>query len=322
MLFMVQERRSRIFLGRLNVLRLENMLSWFLFALGSALAQSASQALSNKAVQLGQYSKVTLSFMTTATTSILMFAVTFLFLGVPELKDGFWIAVLTTGALNAVMIPLGFKAFELGEFSTVYSMALTTPIFLLFTGWIFLGEVPPILGMVGVVLTVVGLWEISKANSVENRAKDFRKGNLLALAVALMASISVNFDKLAAVRSGPVFSYAVILGILAVFYAAYLLATKGSIIIKTENHNQGGRVGFLAGAAFFILLAGAAQAFNGFFYNSALIIGLASYTSAVKRVGILFGVFWGWLFFKEENIGEKILGAGIAILGVILILFS
>ena len=302
------------------------MITWFFFALGSALMQSTANALSNKAIQLGQYSKITLSFITTATTSILMFAVTFLFLGVPELKDGFWIAVLATGVLNVIMIPVGFKAFELGEFSTVYSMALTTPIFLIFTGWIFLGEIPPVLGMVGVVLTVIGLWEISKANSVETRAKDFRKGNLLALAVALMASISVNFDKLATVKSGPVFSFAVILGILAVAYAIYLLFVYGTILVKTgvksEKPPDVSYGGLLVQAVFFIFLAGVAQAFNGFFYNSALTIGLASYTSAVKRVGILFGVFWGWLFFREKNISKKLFGAGIAIAGVILILFS
>lgn len=255
-----------------------------------------------------------------------MFAVTFLFLGVPELKEGFWLAVLVTGSLNVVMIPLGFRAYELGEFSTVYSMALTTPIFLLFTAWIFLGEIPPVLGMVGVVFTVIGLWQISKAHHEKTEAKDFKKGNLFALAVALLASISVNFDKLATVRSGPVFSYAVILGILAVTYAAYLLVTKRTLIVRTGTRAQnleGVMVGnFFVRAAFFILLAGVAQAFNGFFYNSALTIGLASYTSAVKRMGILFGILWGWLFFREKNISKKLLGAGIAVAGVLLILLS
>lgn len=40
---------------------------------------------------------------------------------------------------------------------------------------------------------------------------------------------------------------------------------------------------------------------------------------AVKRLSILFGVIWGRLFFKETNIRERLAGAVIMVLGVILI---
>lgn len=299
---------------------------WFFFALGSAIAQSTANAFSNQAVQLGQYSKLTLALITTATSSLILFAVTILFLGIPDLAPGFWTAVLITGTLNAVMIPLGFKAYEYGEFSSVYSMSLTTPIFLLLTGWIFLGEVPPVLGMVGVVLTVLGLWEITRANPEGAQAKNYKLGNLLGLVVAVMASISVNFDKLATLYSSRTFSYAVIMGIVALGYGVYLLFSKGSIIVKTgataDYSSKGKFIQIFFYGLFLMFLAGVAQAANGYLYNSALATGLASYTIAIKRVGVLLGIFWGWLFFREKNISKKLFSVVIAIAGVILILLS
>lgn len=301
------------------------MITWFLFALGSAVMQSTTNALSNQAVHLGQYSKITLSFITAATASIILFAVTFIFFGMPDLAEGFWRAALVTGILNMAIIPVGLKAFEVGEFSSVYSMSLTAPIFLLFTGWVFLGEVPPLLGMAGVILTVFGLWEISRAVPDGNTAKDYRKGNLLGLSVALMSSVSVNFDKLATLYSSRTFSYAVIIGFAALGYVAYLLFTKGTLFLKTGAPPPvvpDGWKRIFFNPILLLFFGGIAQSANGFFYNSALATGFASYTIAIKRVGVLLGVIWGWLFFREKNISKKLLGAGIAIAGVVLILFS
>ena len=42
----------------------------------------------------------------------------------------------------------------------------------------------------------------------------------------------------------------------------------------------------------------------------------------VKRTSALFGIVWGKLFFKEQNIKERLLGAIIMLLGVLLIAIS
>ncbi|HBT81330.1 hypothetical protein A2757_01490 [Candidatus Giovannonibacteria bacterium RIFCSPHIGHO2_01_FULL_48_47] len=183
------------------------MFLWFFFALGSALAQSVLNALSNEAVRVARFSKIGIGLVVTATASLILLAASFLFLGFPDLKPGFWPAVLITSTLNIIMLPLGLRAYELGEFSSVYSMSLAAPVFLLFTGWIFLGELPPVYGMAGVVLSVLGLWTLGQVVPARNNVPDFRKGNLLGLLVALLASVSVNFDKLTVLYSNRIFAY-------------------------------------------------------------------------------------------------------------------
>ena len=292
------------------------MITWFLFALGSAIAQSGMNALSNQALKTRRFSKISIAFIISATASVLLIGISFLFFGLPDFKPGFWQAILITGFLNVLMFPIGLKAYEVGEFSAVYSMTLATPIFLLFTSWIFLGELPPVQGMVGVVLSVAGLWMIAGTAADNRDVSRLANGNALGLLVALLASISTNFDKIAVLRSNQFIAYGIVSGVMAASYAIYLLVNK-QFAKSAEKENA-----FSLGIVFILLLAGFSQALNGVFYNFALSTVFASYPIAVKRLGVLFGVAWGWLFFKEKNISKKVLGAAVAIAGVLLILLS
>ncbi|MBI2091650.1 MAG: multidrug DMT transporter [Deltaproteobacteria bacterium] len=44
-----------------------------------------------------------------------------------------------------------------------------------------------------------------------------------------------------------------------------------------------------------------------------------AYFIAVKRTSILMGVLWGWVFFHEKNIRERVFGSVLIIIGTILI---
>jgi len=69
-----------------------------------------------------------------------------------------------------------------------------------------------------------------------------------------------------------------------------------------------------------------------FFLAAGLLYGLASiiqllslakiyvaYTISIKRAGLIFAVIFGYLFFKEKQIGARLLGATIMVIGVLLI---
>lgn len=288
---------------------------WFFFAFGSAVLQSILNALSNEAVRVGRFSKIGISFVITGTASVILIAASFIFLGIPVLKPGFWEAVFITGTLNIIMLPLGLKAYEIGEFSSVYSMSLAAPIFLLFTGWIFLGELPPRLGVLGVILSVIGLWAVG--SSGKQYAKNIRRGNMYGLLVALMASITVNFDKITVLRSNQILAYGVIAGYMSLGYGLYLLLMRESLSLDNSEVKF-----FSLKSVSILLLAGIVQSLNGIFYNSALKLGFTSYTTAIKRMGVLFGVLWGTLFFKERQSFQKLFGVVTAIAGVILILLA
>ncbi len=299
------------------------MTFWFLLALGSALANSGVQVIQKITTLTNRYSKITITFFASLTASIILLATSFFIVGAPTLGSNFWLAVIITGVLNALAFPIMLRAYELGEFSSVYSMILATPAFLLVTGFIFLGETPSLFGIFGVLLTTFGLWIVARNNHDHALAPDFRKGNLLGLLVAFIWSITVSFDKIAALNADIFFAPAMSWLVMSCAYAIYLLFKHRSLFVKNGSTlpEDSGRHSILTGLLMLITL-GLAMAFSNIFHNAALIHGFASYTIAIKRTGVLLGVFWGWLFFHEKNIVKKIVGSIIAIVGVIAMLFG
>src|SRR3989338_7436591 len=134
------------------------MAIWLIFALGSAAMTSLLQVVSKEAILDQKYSKVGIKFVSVLISSAILFVVSYFFIGLPDIDPRFWPAVLITGILNIVSALVFLRPYEVGEFSSVYSMSLITPIFLLATSFILLGETPSFLGIIGVLLTIVGLW--------------------------------------------------------------------------------------------------------------------------------------------------------------------
>ena len=304
------------------------MLTWFLLAFGAAITNSFTQVNSKWAVTMSRYAKPTILFIGFSVATLIM-AIAVRVVGVPEIAPDFWWAALGSAGLNFIAFPILLKAYEIGEFSSVYSMILLTPIFLMLTAFVGLGEVPTLAGGIGVLLTVLGLYVVNKSHTASLGVKDYGKGNLLGITVALIYSVSVNFDKLAAQYSSPFFAGLVYSMLFVVAYGLYSLikyrtffvresGTKQDLVLDEPGAKRGAHPFYLPGF-FIIMLLGLTLAAGSLLHNAALLTGYASYTIAVKRIGVLFGVVWGWLFFHEKDLGRKFLGAAIAVGGVILL---
>lgn len=302
------------------------MLIWLLLAFGSALTNSWVQTMSKWAINLTRYSKITIAFVITATAAAALFLFSYFIFGFPAIDSRFWGAVTITAILNLIGFPIMLKAYELGEFSSVYSMILLTPVFLLVTAFIFLDETPSTLGIVGVILTIVGLWIVARGNHAHAQVPNFAKGNWLGILTALLWSISVNFDKLSTLYSDRFFAPATATAFMAIGYLFYLLLKhKRVLVIKaetTEEKSNSKLKTLKIPKGLFLVLAGLFLGLSSVLHNSALLAGYASYTIAIKRTGVLFGVLWGWLFFKEKGILRKLVGALIAVIGVIAIILA
>lgn len=302
------------------------MLLWFVLALGSALSNSATQVVQKWAVGAGRLSKISITLLSSAVVFVALFLLSWLAVGFPVIQPGFWLAILVTGVLNAIAFPIMLQAYSIGEFSSVYSMILLTPVFLVFTSFIFLGEAPSAIGLVGVVLTVIGLSVVTLGGHKHTQVPNFKKGNWLGILVALIWSISVNFDKLSARYADAFFAPAMSAAVLTLCFAGYLLIRHRSLLVRTHGtpdiEESAAPSGSIRSNILIVLALGLSMALGNILHNSALLHGPASYTIAIKRTGVLFGVFWGWLFFKEKNITRKALGAAIAVAGAVAILFS
>lgn len=306
-------------------------MTWIFLAFGAAIGQSLAQVITKLASFKVKLPKTATYFIVFIISSSILFGLSFLLTGLPVINDKFWLSVTITALFNIVAFPIMIKAYEFGEFSSVYSMLLATPIFLIATSFIFLHEKVTTLGALGIILTIAGLF-ITGSKKQENtkEARNKTLGNMLALLVAFIWSISINFDKLAAEYSNAFFSQATSNGLLALGYGGLFLAATVKNKLSAKSTKSAAAISdapstnkiFEKNGIYLVILWGIVMALTNYLHSAALLAGYASYTMAIKRTGVLIGVFWGWFIFKEKDIFRKSVGVLLAVAGVILILFS
>ncbi len=285
---------------------------WILFAFLGAFCESLKDVFSKKALNsirnIDEY---------VAAWSMRFFALPFLlslllFVEIPVIGDGFWGALLVSGGLNTVTTILYMKALKLSDLSVTVPMVTFTPLFLLVTSPIILGEFPGGFGILGIILIVMGSYMLNIKKRRDGFFAPFRallneKGPRLMLCVAFIWSISSNFDKIGVVNSSPVFWTASLNLFLTMTLLPIMFLKSDSCISQVKNNVKA------------LLPIGFFTAMMHLFIMTALSLTLVAYVIAIKRTNALFGVLWGALFFKEKNIKERLVGALIMVAGVLLI---
>lgn len=227
-------------------------------------------------------------------------------------RPEFWPLLFWDSAINIVAYLFYIRAFRLADASLVAPLTLLTPVLMLVTSPIMLGEQTPTLGVAGVVFTVlgVGLLDAGKTNlSGGRRRPDFMlfladPGARAMLATATLWSIGANVDKLGVLASTPLIWIASVTGCIALFSLIYWLA--------------GPRMPVTASQLRYALFAGASMSIGNTVQMWALTILFAPYVIAIKRLSALFTVLVSGRFLREDTRG-RLFGAVVMLLGSIMI---
>jgi len=132
------------------------------------------------------------------------------FIKIPELGDKFLLVLLISGFLNIVATILYMRAIKLSDLSITVPMVTFTPLFLLVTSPLIVGEFPGIFGIIGIFLIVMGSYLLNIKKKSQGYLAPFKaliaeKGPKLMLVVAFIWSITSNFDKVGILNSSPMF---------------------------------------------------------------------------------------------------------------------
>ncbi len=157
-----------------------------------------------------------------------------IYTGIPALNTQFAIALLIGGSINAVTTILYIKAIKVSDLSLTVPLVALTPLFMLLTSPLIVGEYPNFFDYIGILLIVTGSYLLN----IKEKSQ----------------------------------------GYLAPFKA--LLKEPGPKMMLI--------VAFL-------------------------------WSIAIKRTSVLMGVLFGHFIFKEKDIQQRLLGAGIMIFGVFVI---
>jgi uncharacterized membrane protein len=234
------------------------------------------------------------------------------FIEIPEITKGFWMAIFISGTLNIATAIFYLKAIKLSDLSLVSPLATFTPLFLLITSPLIVGEFPTLFGLIGILLIVFGSYILNLKEKKKGVLAPFKallnnKGARLMLLVAFIWSITSNFDKIGLQNSSPIF-YGITINIFITIGITPFIFLKSKKNIKQipKNLKTLVPVGILNGSMII-------------FHMIAISMTLVAYLISIKRTSAVLSVLFGSLIFKEKGLRERILGAVIMILGVLFI---
>lgn len=281
-------------------------MSWFVLATLTAFFESLKDVFSKRSLKtLDEY---------IVACSLMFFALPFLvpllfFIEIPSLGEHFWMALFIGGTLNVTTTILYLKAIKDSDLSKTVPLVASTPLFLLITSPLIVGEFPTLSEGVGILLIVTGAYMLNlkqrhRGYLAPLQALLSERGPRLMLTVAFIWSLTSNFDKVGVKNSSPIF-WAI---------AMYTFITLGLLPIMLYKSRKNLRQ--ILPSLKVLIPIGLFNALVVIFQMKAISLTLVAQVIAVKRTSTLMSVLFGYLLFKEKAIKERLTGAFIMILGV------
>ena len=285
---------------------------WIIYSLLTAVTLATSDALTKRALASRDEYFIAWARILFALPLLLT---SLCFVEIPDLDRTFWAATFCALPLEIVAIILYTRALKVSPITLTMPFLALTPVFLIVTSYLIVGERVSAYGGIGIAIMAIGGYTLHfhrmKDSLIEPFKAIFReKGSVLIIIVAFIFSITASLGKLAIEHSSPVFfgSFYFVLVFIAFTPVAFLKSRQSMKIMKKD-------VKALASI-------GATYGMMIFFHMIAVSMSNVAYMVSIKRTSLLFSVVFGHFLFKEEKIPEKAVGAVIMFLGFIWIVLS
>lgn len=282
---------------------------WLILAILSAFFEAVKDVVSKHNLKANDEYVVTwsLTFFTAAFLTPLLFIIE-----IPPLNQQFWIALLIGSSMNAVIALLYIKAIKLSDLSLAVPLVALTPLFMLLTSPLIVGEYPNFFDGIGVFLIVMGSYLLNIKEKSQGYLAPFKAllhqpGSKLMLLVAFLWSITTNFDKIGVQNSSPI------------FWVFALLTTMSVLLLPVLLHKTSNPKRQIIQYLPMLMATGFFNALGVICQMQALTMTLVVQVIALKRTSVLMGVLFGHFIFKEKDIQERFLGAAIMMGGVLFI---
>lgn len=251
--------------------------------------------------------------------SLFAFGAQFVWFGAPQVSPAFWQFFAITAVLNIAFIVWENKSLQLEDASIVAPILGITPIFVVLTSWIILREFPTTLGLIGIAITVFGVYIVGLKRSDMGNLKFFvkpwsrlaqSKGARFALLVAVLASVALNFDKLTILHSNPMMrSFAVFFTVAVVVWSWSVWRGRWKDLDKRYFLPLFG-VGVLIGLSDVLMGWGFMFAF-----------GIVPYVASLKRFQLVVTTILAGIFLREGDWGFRLAASAIIVAGLALLAF-
>lgn len=288
-------------------------MDWVTLAVIAALAQVLrNAAMKSIGHKLDEYINVLGRF-----AFLLPFAAAAVWMrGVPEIQPGFWWYCVLFGFLQTSATLSLSKALLYGSMGVVTSLWKLATIWLVVLAFITLGEAPSAWGLVGIIVTLAGVYGLNVSRARIGWFEPVRaiftdKGMRYTVLASLLYAPSVITFKQAAVLSDATF------GTFMTYAAASIVVLPLTLWKSAEHFKDAPKLwkGFVS-LGLFAFITSLAQA-------EAYRLTLTSYVESVKQVEILLAIGIGYVFFRErDRVRETLLGGVVILAGIVLLILA
>lgn len=236
--------------------------------------------------------------------------------GIPIVSPKFFQLVFIAAILDSLAVIFSFYAIKISPISLISPISSFNPIFTTVIASLILQETLSLIKYFGILVVVLGAYLLNISDLKGGVLLPFKKlftnkGVLFFLLANLIWATTPIFQKLAIFQTNPTSPLSVSLFeniiIIAFFIPVVLIRTKNKISQIQRNW----KIFFLTGSV------GALSTWAAFTAFSLAPLGLVT---SVFKLSTLFTIGWGFLFFKEERIWERLLGAFVMIVGTLLLI--
>lgn len=289
-------------------------MDWLSLSLTSAFSLASADAATK--AWLSDYAARELALVRFGVTGLLMAPLLADVGPIEELPGSFWLWITALVPLEIVAMLLYMKAIRDHPLSLTLPYLAFTPVFVILTGYLLLGERIDPQGTLGVLLVVAGAWLLNLGHA---RLEDWRSwgtplaaivqepGSRMMLGAALLYSLTATMGKGAMKYMEP-----------EQFGAFYflLLGVAAVILFGLPQPRILARLWRRPRAVLAVSLLNAAMVYTHFLALQRVEV---AYMIAVKRTSLLFGILFGALFFHERGLALHFVAGGLMLGGVFLI---
>lgn len=285
----------------------------FLLAFGTAISEAFKDITSK--YNLRHIDEYTAAFSMHLVQSLLLLPI-IVVTGLQFMSERFLWALLASSLLQLTVILLYFKAIKRSELSVTVPLITLTPLFMLLTSPILIGEFPSALGVVGIVLIVVGTYI---SNLSEDPKKIFapfvallkNQGSRYMLLVAFIWSITSNIDKIGVEETSPIYWAFTKDFVILLYLIPILLWKSKKPFLQIRNRKWP-----LLMVGFFKSTSVVTQMF-------AIQFILVPYVVSIKRASSVFIILFAFFYMNErKNFRNRMIGIIIILLGLLVIAIS
>lgn len=286
---------------------------WFLYALFFAFATSVQMALLKKLSS--QISPTLLLIINNLFTLIFMSTIIF-YLKIPFFDPFLWILVSIFSILDLIAAISSFKAIKFGDISLLSPLSSFNPLFTVLIASFALQELPKTIQILGILIIITGAYLLQVNSAKKSLPVPFfellkNKAAALFLLANFIWAITPIFQKQAINLTdpqSPLFVSFLGLSAMTSYFLPYFFRNLSKATNFTKNN---------LGLLIILGLLNTLAQFAAFTAFSQANVGLVT---AIFKLSPLFTIIWGFWFFKEKNIAQKLIASSIMIIGTLLLI--